>query len=82
MSNIEEAIEWLIQIAADENKEYVEMAIQALQDKIKVGKGCEFCNSEEIDEAVAYTAKLTDSSEVIDINFNYCPMCGRKLVER
>lgn len=58
---------------------YDRIAIQALKEKIDREKGCEFCNSEEIDEAVAYTPEPSDSSDVIYIDFKYCPKCGRRL---
>ena len=75
MSEIEKALKYFESYSTP----YDRVAVQALQEKIDRDKGCEFCNSEEIDEAVAYTPEPTDSSDVIYIDFKYCPKCGRRL---
>ena len=57
-----------------------EKAIQALQEKAEREKGCSFCNDKDVFmfEAVSYSYQ-EPLRNVENIDFEFCPKCGRKL---
>ena len=78
-----------------EAKEACDVAISALQEREERSKGCEFCGAKlyfkttqyarpllaPLTEVQALRDKLLDlTGEVyVEINADYCPMCGRPL---
>lgn len=81
-------------VGKDERKQVLQginVAIQALQEKLERDKGCEYCTGNidsrpylvKEDGEYAYIdgkGRLT-VNDVCEKQLNLCPMCGRKLVE-
>ena len=69
----------------------IDLAIQALQEKLERDKGCEYCTGNidsrtylvKEDGEYAYIDKKNrlTVNDVCEKQLNYCPMCGRKLVK-
>lgn len=95
MNEIENAIHSmqnlnLVISITESERNAVNLAIQALQEKAEREKGCEYCNNHK-----PLTSLYTEYSVEVDdkelsvwnglrceehFKINYCPMCGRKLV--
>lgn len=96
MSEIEQAIAYLerwLPFWKERNEDsalYVELALSALREKAEREKGCEFCKKFDFSEASAKVEKgkfahihlvCGNTRYPKEEQFNFCPMCGRKLKE-
>ena len=80
MSEIEKAIKYLLFLKAENNTPSIDIklttAVEALQEKLERDKGCEYCEGLTTGEDFIKCPSLNFKMDV-----DYCPMCGRKLVE-
>lgn len=78
MSEIELSINWLRREKKwrehEEPTDYIDTALEALQEKQEHEDGCEWCTND-------ITPNMNDFSEMFGYQPNCCPMCGKKLGE-